>query len=294
MNDFHGYPVRRLSSKLLELDCLATAGPRIVRLKYKGSDNLFAEVPDISIATAYGDYHYLGGHRLWHAPESMPRSYIPDGEGLVASDLPDGLVLDGRVEPATGIRKRIEIHVDPEEPRVTLTHTLVNEGLWEAELSPWAITMFRLGGTAMLPNLADETSTEGLLPNRRFSLWPYSHIGDPRLQLEDGFIVIRPKRGLPPFKIGTFNPRGWTAYWLGDVLFRKTFSATAGLDYPDYGCNAEIYCDERLIELESLGPLSRLAPGGFVSAYETWELYDNLQQDFLSQRMIELITRDIE
>lgn len=292
MNDFHGFPIQRLSSEFLELDCLATAGPRIVRLRYKGSGNLLAEVPGISVPTPYGDYHYLGGHRLWHAPEGNPRSYIPDEEGLVIAELPHGIILDGRVEPATGIQKRLEIHVDPDQPRVTLTHTLSNKGLWPAELSPWAITMLHLGGTAILPIRGGDGLAEDLLPNRHFSLWPYSHIQDPRLHLEDEFIVVRPRPGLPPFKIGTFNARGWTAYWLGDVLFLKTFTACPGLPHPDFNCNAEIYCDEHFIELESLGPLTRLAPGDSVSLVEIWQLFDSLKQGLPSQEAIQLLLND--
>ena len=292
MNDFYGYRVLRLSSEFLELDCLATAGPRIVRLKYKGSENLLAEVPEIAVQTAYGDFHYLGGHRLWYAPESMPRSYVPDTDGLVASELPDGLLLDGRVEASTGIHKRLEVHLPSDEPRVILTHTVINEGLWDVELAPWAVTMFRLGGTAILPNRADDYSSDGLLPDRQFSLWPYTHIHDPRLQVEDEFILVRAKAGLPPFKIGTFNPRGWMAYWLGEVLFRKTITVRPGLRHPDHDCNAEIYCDAHFIELESLGPLSRLAPGESVSLVETWDFYDSLQQEFLSEQMIRPILED--
>ena len=292
MNDFHGYPIRRLSSKLLELDCLATAGPRIVRLKYKGSDNLLAEVPELSVPTVYGDYRYLGGHRLWHAPESMPRSYIPDGEGLAASELPDGLILEGPAEPVTGIRKRLEIHLHPDEPRISLTHTLINEGLWEAELAPWAITMFRLGGTAILPIQAGNDGSESLLPNRHVSLWPYSHIHDPRLQLADEFVMVRARPDSPLFKIGTFNPKGWTAYWRENLLFRKVYPAQPGLHYPDYDCNAEIYCDSHFIELESLAPLQKLAPGASVSHTETWEFYDTLQQEFLSEKMIQRLRED--
>ena len=288
MNDFYGYPIRHLSSNFLELDCLATAGPRIVRLKYKGSPNLFAEVPEISIPTPYGDYHYLGGHRLWYAPESMPRSYIPDGDRLVTSGLPNGLILDGKTESATGIHKHIEIRLDPDRPNVTLTHTLINEGLWQVELAPWALTMFRLGGTAILPLQPANNVFDDLLPNRHFSLWPYSRLNDSRLQLEDEFIVIQAKRDMPPFKIGAFNPFGWVAYWLGGILFRKTFAVNPDLPHPDYDCNAEIYCDSHFIELESLAPLSRLAPGSSVSFVETWELYDNLEQEFLSKKMIEL------
>lgn len=289
MSDFYGHPIRRLSSDFLELDCLATAGPRIVRLSYKGGPNLFAEVPGISVPTPYGDYHYLGGHRLWQAPESMPRSYIPDDEGLSISDLPDGLILDGPIERLTEIRKRIEIHLDAHRPKVTLDHTLINEGTAEVELAPWALTMFRLAGTAILPIQAAGAPRNELVPNRHFSLWPYSHIDDPRLHLEDDFILVRAKRQLPPFKIGTLNPLGWSAYWLDGVLFRKTFAANAELQHPDYDCNAEIYCDEHFIELESLAPLAKLVPGAAVTFQETWELYEILKQGFLSARMIELL-----
>ena len=288
MSDFYGRPTRSLSSNFMELECLATAGPRIVRLKYKGSRNLFAEVPEISMPTPFGDYTYSGGHRLWHAPEAMPRSYIPDSEGLLTSELPNGLILDGKTEPASGIHKCIEIRLDPDQPEATLIHTVTNEGLWEVELAPWALTMFRLGGTAIIPIRAADNPSSRLLPNRHFSLWPYSHVHDPRFYLEDEFIIVKASPDMPPFKVGTFNPLGWSAYWLDGILFRKTFAVYPDLAYPDYDCNAEIYCDSHFIELESLAPLSKLAPGKSVSFIEIWKLFDSLEQQFLSKRIIEI------
>lgn len=291
MNDYYGLPARRLTSNSLELDCLESAGPRIVRLGYKGSKNLLAEVPEITIPTPYGEYHYIGGHRLWYAPEAMPRSYVPDNDGLKIYELPNGLILDGKTEDPTRIHKLIEIHLNPDRPQVTLTHTLINEGLWELELAPWAITMFRLGGVAILPAQVENPGMDGLLPDRHFSFWPYSRINDPRLHLEDGFIMVRAEPELPLFKIGTFNPLGWMAYWIDGILFRKTFTAHPGLPHPDYDCNAEIYCDGHFIELESLAPLTILAPGNSVYFSETWELYDDLEQEFLSRQLIGLIAR---
>jgi hypothetical protein len=288
MNDYHGLPTRHLASGSLELDCLETAGPRIVGLRYRGSENLLAEVPGISVPTVYGDYHYIGGHRLWYAPEGMPRSYVPDNDGLIISETSSSIILDGKTEAGTGIHKRIEIRLNPNQPQVSLTHTLINEGLWEVELAPWAITMFRLGGIAILPSQIENPNLDDLLPNRHFSLWAYSQIKDARLQFEDGFVTVTAKPDLPPFKIGTFNPRGWIAYWLDGILFRKTFTVQAGLPHPDYGCNAEIYCDSHFIELESLAPLTTLAPDQSVSFTETWELYDKLEQDFMPDKFIEL------
>ena len=288
MNEYHGLPTRRLVSGSLELDCLETAGPRIVRLHYQGSGNLLAEVPDISIPTSYGEYHYMGGHRLWYETEAMPRSYIPDNDGLRISEISNGLILDGKTEAGTGIHKRIEIRLNPSQPKVSLIHTIINDGLWEVELAAWAITMLRLGGIAILPLQVENPNPDDLLPDRHFSLWVYSQLNDPRLHLEDDFITMTAKPDLPPFKIGTFNPRGWMAYWLDGVLFRKTFSVQTGLPHPDHDCNAEIYCDSHFIELESLAPLTKLAPSNSISFTETWELYDGLEQDFIPDKVIDL------
>jgi hypothetical protein len=283
MNARLGLPARTLAADSLEVDYLESAGPRIVGLRYKGSANLLASVPEISIPTPYGDYHYIGGHRLWYAPEAMPGSYVPDDDGLTVTELLDGILLQGKPEIGTGIRKSIAIRLDPNQPQVSLTHTLANEGLGDVELAPWAITMFRLGGIAVLPFQSETVDLDDLLPNRRISLWTYSKINDPRLHFEDDFILVSATPDLPLFKIGTFNPRGWIAYWNEGVLFRKIFNVQNGLSYPDHGCNAEIYCDEHFIELESLAPLVKLAAGSSVTFQETWKLYDSLKQSFLPE-----------
>ena len=38
------------------------------------------------------------------------------------------------------------------------------------------------------------------------------------------------------------------------------------------GSNAEVYCDERSLELETLGPLSLLEPGAEAWHEERWQL----------------------
>lgn len=293
MGGIRDFQVRTLSAGGVELDILESAGPRIVGLRYKGSPNLLASVPEISIPTPYGDYHYIGGHRLWYAPEAMPRSYIPDDDGLTVLEQPHGILLQGKLEPGTGIRKKIEIQLHPDRPVVSLTHTLMNESLWEVELAPWTITMFALGGVAILPLQSTTVDMDGLLPDRGISLWPYSKIHDPRLRMEDDFILVSAREKLPLFKIGTHNPRGWIAYWSQGVLFQKRFQMISGSQFPDRGCNSEIYCDEHFIELESLAPLIRLEPGSSVSHQEEWELYDSLAQDFLSENILDWLSGSI-
>jgi hypothetical protein len=144
------------------------------------------------------------------------------------------------------------------------------------ELAPWAITQFRLGGTVILPMPVGNTDPAGLLHNRQLALWPYARIHDPRLILGDEFFLFNADASLPPFKIGYFNPHGWLAYWLDGVLFRKTFGAQAGLSYPDNNSNAEMYCNDKFVELESVAPLVRLNPGDLSKHIETWDIFYGL------------------
>jgi hypothetical protein len=278
MSGFHGQPTRQVSSQFVQLEVLEQAGPRIVRLRFRDSANLLAEVPDFAIPTSFGNYHMWGGHRLWHAPEAMPRTYYPDDEGNIISELQDGLLLEGRIEPHTGMRKSIEVRLAGDRPVVRLVHTLSNHGNQVAELAPWAITQLRLGGVVIAPMPVGNSDPHGLLPNRQFSLWPYTRIRDSRLHWDDDFLLFKAEAGLPPFKIGYFNPHGWLAYWTEGILFRKIFRVSSAASHPDGNCNAEIYCNDRFVELESLAPLTRIAPGEQVQAEETWEIFAGLEQ----------------
>jgi hypothetical protein len=277
--DFLGFPTLVLENQFLRLEVLR-GGTRLVRLSYRGGPNLFVELPG-SLNTAYGDFHFLGGHRLWHSPEAMPRTYLPDiGEARV-EELPDGLRVTRPPEAGSGIVKQIEVRMDAHKPAVTVCHVLLNDGLWSVECAPWALSMMRLGGVEILPQSVGNTDASGLLPNRTLVLWPYTRINDPRLHLEDDFITLRADPSLPPFKLGYFNPHGWIAYWLDGVLFVKRYDPHFGATFPDGGCNTETYCNDQFVELETLGPLGRLEPGKSFVHTETWEFYDSLDQPFI-------------
>lgn len=271
-NNFHGLPARTLANGLIRLDVLEGAGPRVVRLQAGGGENLFVEMPGRAWSTPQGVYRIRGGHRLWHAPEAYPRSYQPDNAGLVIEELPGGLRLTQPAEPATGIGKALAITLAEGAARATVRHELRNEGMWPVELAPWAISQLRPGGLAILPLGAREPQ-RGPLPDRTLVLWPYTRWGDPRLTLADDYLLAEARVGMPPAKLGCFGRLGWCAYLLRDTLFVKRFAPRPGLPHPDGGCNLEVYLDQYNLELETLGPLVRLAPGEAVAHTEQWELY---------------------
>lgn len=270
---------RTLKNDFLELEYF-THSLRICGLTPKGKTNLFASLDgETPIPTPYGDFYFRGGHRLWHAPEAMPRTYAPDTGELKITDLPDGVILETTTEPGTGIRKRIEIYLAPDQPSVTLTHTLINDGLWPVELALWTITQLRLGGTAILPMPTEKVDQAGLLPNRHFSFWPYARLTDPRLSLSDDISLFHTESDpppMPPFKMGYFNPHGWLAYWVNGALFKKSFNVHPDDLHPDNNSNAELYCSDTFVELESLSPLRKVESGKEVTLKETWELFETL------------------
>jgi hypothetical protein len=266
--DYYGLPTRRIRNQHLSLDFLSEAGPRIVRLMLGQSDqNLLAEVPDISWSNQFGEFFLRGGHRLTHAPES-PRSYVPDGAGLIVEDLSHGVRLQ-TLEAATNIRKSMDIGLSPDQPQVTLHHRLQNDGGDPIELAPWSITQMRLGGLVVMPIC---TATDGLLPDRHIVVWPYTRWHDARLRVEDDSVFVTAQPDMPPLKVGSLN-RGWLGYLIGDVFFTKRFDPLLDQLHPDRNCNVEVYCNDRFVELETLAPLIRLKPGETIEHVETWELH---------------------
>jgi hypothetical protein len=279
MTDFYSLPTARLENDHLTLDYLANRGPRIVRLiPRRLGRNLLAETPDGQLASPYGPLRLWGGHRLWHAPETAARTYIPDDGGLTVEPLPGaprklGVVL-GYQEPHSGIHKEMRLRLAPDAARVEIVHRLTNVGLWPVELASWAITQLKTGGTAILPTPATADG-EGLLPNRLVALWPYSRWDDPRLRLGEEAITIDVRPIALPFKIGYMNHAGRLEYHCDGVIFRKRWTPQPDRPHVDFGCNAEVYANDKHVELETLGPLVRLGVGEMVEHVEVWEIEDN-------------------
>jgi hypothetical protein len=265
MPDFHGHPTHVLQNDHLRLEYLTQAGPRIVRLFLQGhEDNLLGEFPEIGWDLPGGRFQIFGGHRLWAAPETPGVSY-----GLTVNETASGVDLTFDPGPDPGLVMNVQVSLIPNRAAVTVAQAVTNRFDHPMRIAPWGITVFPLGGRAYLPC---PPSGKDLLPDRSLVLWPYVRWDDARLQFGPDAIVIDAAAGLPPVKVGTFTPSGCCAYLRNDILFVKRFGAGPG-EYPDRGCNAEVFCSDRLIEIESLAPLAEVPPGGTVRSTETWEIH---------------------
>ncbi|MCX8083044.1 MAG: hypothetical protein N3D17_06615 [bacterium] len=245
-------------------------GPRILKvaLKETPDNNLFNILPSAGIKTPNGFWHIYGGHRLWTSPEAMPRSYSMDNKPVKIEAGKEYIKIYGNTEIQNNIQKEIEIRKKGKR-KLAIIHRIKNTGRWNIKVACWALSVMRTGGFAIIPIKAGR---EGLLPDRRISLWPYTDLSDNRLILERDFIFIKQDTSAKgPVKIGTMAYPCWTAYWVDGCLFVKRFEQKEA-DYPDFGCSVEVYTNPSFLELETVGPLSEVEPGEYIEHTEIWEV----------------------
>ncbi|MBI3151950.1 MAG: hypothetical protein HYZ21_07455 [Chloroflexi bacterium] len=275
MPKFHNYKSISLANAVINLLVTQSVGPRVISLRYNGGENIFAELPDFTTQRPDGKiFHFHGGHRLWHAPENMPRTYVLDDQPVEIIQSGNSLLATQQVEVGTGIEKSIRISLVDEKPQVIIHHTLTNRGLWPVECAPWAITQFRTGGIAILPQSQEQSD---VLPNRSLTLWPYTDIANPHVTWGNEYILVHAQMQAA-FKVGYPNPRGWLAYWLDHTLFVKRAAYHAHESYYDFGSSSECYCNDQFLELETLAPICKLVPHASVTHIETWEIYTEVER----------------
>lgn len=289
--DYGGWPnCIRLTNGKVELIAVTDVGPRIIRYGFVGRENEFHEDTSQIGKTGGDDWRGYGGHRLWHAPESKPRTYFPDNYPVKYEGNGDTLRLIQDVECTTGMRKEIIVTTPGENGCVTLTHKITNTNLWTVEFAPWALTVMRSGGKAIFPqepysphpDIPDypgqKIDPKHYLPARNLVMWSYTKLNDPRwLFLEKYFILKQDPTKDRPQKIGMSNHQGWAAYARNGRLFVKTTKYQEGATYPDNGCNFETFTNAEMLEVESLGPVVKLAPGDTVTHVEDWYLFDGVE-----------------
>ncbi len=287
LEDYRGWPhTYRLDNGLIEVRVVTDVGPRIIDVRRTGGDNLLHTVEEQLGRSGEPEWTFRGGWRLWVAPERRETTYALDNSGCAAE------VLDGRTvrvtgpeQPAASIRKQIDVTLVPGEPRVRLTARIRNVGSAPVTYAAWSLPVLRPGGRAFVP--LDVGAPTAFDATRRLILWSYTALGDPRYQFGDRLVQIDQRRVAPPpasqtgrrddeSKIGVDSAQGWSAYLLDGTLLLKRFPHDAAGQYPDGGATIEVYSSREFLELEHLGPLTRLTPGEELVLPEDWWLFPDV------------------
>lgn len=269
-----GFRMKIVSINDLLLGVACDIGPRILYLASgdKPELNLFGILPEFGIQTSEGLWKIYGGHRLWASPEAKPRSYSLDNQPVKIEFNANALTIYGNPEEKNSIQKEITLKEAP-KGGVQVIHKIKNIGRWPIRLACWALSVMKKNGFAIIPIKPTKIDKEGLLPDRHISLWPYTNISDERLIFTHEYVFVKQNPEIEePLKIGVNANPQWTAYWVDGMLFVKQFTPEKG-EYPDFGCNVEVYTNSSMLELETLGPLRTVDPSNVVQHTEIWKVF---------------------
>lgn len=246
------------------------AGPRVVGYRSDGHPNLFAELPNASIDhPSIGTFWFIGGHRLWRAPEFPEITYQLDEQSIEVHQVDDSLSLVGAPD-ADGVVK--EMSLEQLGELTLVDHRLRNDGPRAVYTAAWAITQLSTGGVAILPQ-DRAADVHSLLPNRTLTLWPYTDLTDPGATLGRHEVRVSVDGTSAKWKVGQANRDGWLAYVVDDSLFVKwSPQHDDSGTYPHLGASVECYRDHRFLELESLSPMQDLQPGDEIVHREIWTM----------------------
>jgi hypothetical protein len=265
----------RLSNGTVELIITLDVGPRILSYKKSGGFNPLKIFENQSGTVGEPVWRNRGGHRLWIAPEHKVQTYIPDNAPVAWEQLGELQVrLTPLPETSNGFQKQIDITLDPMGTGVTIVHRVIRLAATPAYLAPWALTVMTAGGVAVVPQPEMGQHPRDLLPNRNLVLWPYTDMSDSRWHFGRKYFLLRQDAAGAPTKIGLAHQPGWCGYLVGGVFFLKRYAWNPSAAYPDNGCNFEMFSNGRMLELESLGPLTHLHQNQSVEHVERWKLHD--------------------
>ncbi len=261
----------KLGNRHVEVVATLDVGPRVVHFGRPGGENLFHVLPAQAGRTGGKAWRLYGGHRLWYAPE--PLLPAPDNDPVEWRAEAGGARILQPPEKGSGVRKEIFLRLSDSRPTVEAVHTLRHLGRKALRVAPWGITVLKAGGTAVLPLPRRRPFPKFVNPDSSLALWPYTDFGDPRWKWETEYLLCRSRAAQTRAqKVGALVPDGWLAYARAGSLFVLQFPRPGAGPYPDHGCNAEIFSQKDVLELESLGPLGELKPGGSLSHTERWHL----------------------
>jgi len=263
----------KITNKLLDLWVTLEVGPRIIHLSFTNGKNLLKQVPEHMGKTGGDSWRFYGGHRFWHAPEDRVRTYYPDNDPVEIEKLKSGVCIRQPPEKTTGLQKELTIEMHATEPKVSVTHRLINTSKVGISAAPWALTVLTEGSVGIIPLPPRGSHEENLLPTNTLTMWAYTNLSDPRWLLGNKLLLLRhDKAAKTPQKIGINTSVGWVAGWANDTLMVKEADYSSSATYPDLNSNIELFTNPDILELETLAPLDIIAPGKDAVHKEKWSL----------------------
>lgn len=278
----------RISNGDAELIVTLDVGPRVISYRLPGGFNVMKNYDEMMGNTGEAEWQIRGGLRFWLAPEDLTRTYFPDNNPVKHEQLgPRTVKFIPPPEREYGVQKEMIIALAERGTKVSVTLRVTNIGPLVTELAPWAPTVMAPGGVEIIPqpphrnhpgHPSNAKSPADFAPTQELILWPFFDFTDSRWTLGSRYLMLRqdPKKG--PTKIGLAHRMGWVAYLNQGNLFVKRINYVEGATYPDMGTNYQTFSNEDMLEMETVGVLTRLNPGESAELNETWELFGKVSE----------------
>jgi hypothetical protein len=278
----------RISNGEVELIVTADVGPRVIRFGFIGGQNLFKEYAEQLGKTGEEKFQLRGGSRVWKAPEDPIATWAPDNVPVEITTNATGLVARAPAEPLSMLQKEIEVSMDRSGTKVTVSNRITNRSLYTLEFSPWVLTMMAQGGMAIAgfpPRGKHPINLEATNP---LVMWAYTNLADKRWKFTKKYLTLQQDpNNSDAQKLGTFNADTWGAYLLNGEAFIKRTKSDPTKTYPDFGCSFETFTNNEFLEIETLGPFTKIAPGQTVQQTEQWGLFRNVKISEVSDEAID-------
>jgi hypothetical protein len=286
-----------LETPSLRLAAVPELGGRLLSLRALGREWLWRN-PDLldehlavlpaADAVPAGDgfaaWANWGGDKTWPAPQGWsgpdewagpPDPVLDAGAYEVLRRDATALTMRSAADPRSGLRITRTIEVDPDRPHVTVTAELENVSDRPVRWSAWSVTQLATEDLRGAP--APAGLYVGLDPAAAPDVTTlFAPDGSPRLERRApdlGYVPVEDVVG----KIGVRGCAGWLALVAPDgAALVQRFAVDHGAVYPDENSQVAVWmqypvdelpgldglrCTARLVEAETMSPLTRLMPG---------------------------------
>ena len=199
----------------------------------------------------------------WDKPTNVPAEIVEQSDAAVT--------IRGEIEPES--RMQIENHFELRDGGLEVVHRVYNRGGAARELAAWSIASIPndRGGVLEADVVVPLEPGDGRM--RSLGFYGNTNAKSDAYELDGPTLRVHAgrERGGDGFKLAAWVPDGRWIYRDAGLTLASTGSADAAARYPEGGYNQTVYKgwnpDDpqwHYIELEHVGPLTRVEPGGFA------------------------------
>jgi len=282
-----GWTALVLNNDLITLAVVPDIGARVMQYDLGENHSIFvneAELGKLYTPSSNSTWHNYGGYKTWPAPQERwnwpPPPNLDFGiyESQIQGSADSASVFSSGPKerwktPDLRFERRLTIYRNTS--RVKVEQTLINEGTRIQTWSVWDVTQ-------QIVNHPGERDYDNFWVY--FPINPDSRYGSSgvrtsassdawRGEVAPGVygVRFRPEGK----KIFADSHRGWVGYVdeRDGVAYFKVFAVHTDLSYPDEGARVEVWINNNplYLEVEVLGPMTELAPGGGRTTFtEEW------------------------